>query len=170
MDHPIWFNQSAAVRVPVPRRPKNTSTPQAGCCLQGKSMKNLDSNLNHVTVLLADDAAVIRRTVKRFLESEPAIKVLGEAVNFRETMSMAGALKPDVILLDLHMPDDHVYKPELVKSQLSRCGCRVLAMSLSGDYEKDEESRGLAKSFGAVALLDKSRFYDELIPAILSQR
>jgi chemotaxis response regulator CheB len=129
-----------------------------------------DADLRHITVLLADDAAVIRRTVKQFLETEPAIKVLGEAVNFQEAISLATMLKPDVILLDLHMPDNHSFKPEFVTKQLSLCGSKVLAMSLSGDYERHEDTKVLAESLGAVVLLDKSKFYDELIPAILSQR
>jgi chemotaxis response regulator CheB len=78
---------------------------------------------------------------------------------------MTAALKPDVILLDLHMPDDHAFNPELVKENLS--GARVLAMSLSSDdYESEEETRLLAESFGATTL-NKNKLYDELIPAIL---
>jgi chemotaxis response regulator CheB len=129
-----------------------------------------DSNFNPVTVLLADDADVIRRTVKRFLEAEPSIRIVGEAINFKQTISMAETLRPDVILLDLHMPDGDQFKPAFVKNQLSHCGSRVLAISLSGDYQNDEQCRVLAESFGAVALVDKAKFYDELIPAILRQK
>jgi chemotaxis response regulator CheB len=129
-----------------------------------------ESNLNLVTVLLADDADVIRRTVMRFLEVELSIKIVGEATNFKQTISMAETLRPDVVLLDLHMPDGDQFKPAFVKNQLSLCGSRVLAISLSGDHQNDEECKVLAESFGAVALVDKSKFYDELIPAILSQK
>ena len=118
-----------------------------------------------VTLLLADDADVIRKTLRNFLEEEPAIKLLGEATNFAETISMTAALKPDVVLLDLHMPDDHSFNPEFVKANLS--GARVLAMSLLNDYETEEETRRIAESFGAVGLLDKSKLHNELIPAIL---
>jgi len=90
---------------------------------------------------------------------------LGEASNFAEAISMTAALKPDVVLLDLHMPDDRSFNPEFVKANLS--GARVLAMSLSGDYESEEETRLLAERFGAVAILDKAKLYDQLIPAIL---
>jgi CheY-like chemotaxis protein len=79
---------------------------------------------------------------------------------------MATAMRPDVVLLDLHMPDESVVEPESVKSQLRQCGSKVLAMSLSS-REHDEAARALAESFGAVGLLDKTRFGDELIPAIL---
>ncbi len=118
-----------------------------------------------VTLLVADDADVIRKSLRDFLKKEPAIKLLGEASNFAETISMTAALKPDVILLDLHMPDDHSFNPEFVKANLS--GARVLAMSLSSDYESEEETRRIAESFGAVTMLDKAKLHDELIPAIL---
>jgi chemotaxis response regulator CheB len=118
-----------------------------------------------VALLVADDADVIRKTLRNFLKEEAAIKVLGEASNFAETISMTVALKPDVILLDLHMPDDHSFNPEFVKASL--CGARVLAMSLTSDCESEEETRHLAENFGAVRTLDKAKLCDELIPAIL---
>jgi hypothetical protein len=46
-----------------------------------------------VTLLVADDADVIRRTLRNFLKGEPAIKVLGEASNFAETTSMNAITK-----------------------------------------------------------------------------
>jgi chemotaxis response regulator CheB len=116
-------------------------------------------------VLLADDAAIIRRSVVRLLEEESRVKVLGEAENFSQTISLAMALKPDVVLLDLHMPDDRTFDPAFVKSQLHLSGAKVLGMSLSSG--EDEQSRVRAESLGAVAVLDKAQFGHELIPAIL---
>ena len=120
------------------------------------SVQNLTQQ---VSVLVVDDADVIRKTLRNFLKEEPAIKLLGEASNFAEAISMTEALKPDVILLDLHMPDDRSFNSEFVKANLS--GTRVLAMTLSSD------TRLLAESFGAVTTLDRAKLYDELIPAIL---
>ena len=125
----------------------------------------LPSPSQQVTLLVADDADVIRKTLRGFLKGEPAIKVLGEASNFAETISMAAALKPDVILLDVHMPDDRSFNPEFVKASL--CRARVLAMSLPSDYKSDQETRLLAENFGTVRMLDKTKLCDELIPAIL---
>ena len=126
---------------------------------------SVPSPSQQVTLLVADDADVIRKTLRNFLKGEPAIKLLGDASSFAEVISMTAALKPDVVLLDLHMPDDRSFNPEFVKANLS--GARVLAMSLSGDYESEEETRLLAESFGAVTVLDKAKLYDQLIPAIL---
>ena len=101
----------------------------------------------------------------RLLEVEPRVKVLGEAENFSQAIFLAMILKPDVVLLDLHMPDDQAFVPSFVKSQLQLAGARVLGMSLSSG--EDEVSRVRAESFGALALLDKAEFGHELIPAIL---
>jgi chemotaxis response regulator CheB len=126
---------------------------------------SVPSPSQQVTLLVADDADVIRKTLRNFLTGEPAIKLLGEASSFAETISMTAALKPDVILLDLHMPDDRSFNPEFVKANLS--GARVLAMSLLGDFESEEEIRLLAENYGALRVLDKAKLCDELIPAIL---
>jgi chemotaxis response regulator CheB len=118
-----------------------------------------------VSVLVVDDADVIRKALRGFLKEEPAIKLLGEASNFAEAISMTAALKPDVVLLDLHMPDDRSFHPEFVKANLS--GARVLAMSLASDYASEEDIKLLAENFGAIRTLDKAKLCDELIPAIL---
>jgi len=125
-----------------------------------------ESNQVQVRVLLADDAAIIRNVVSRLLESEPGIKLVGVAGNFSQTIEMAASLKPDVVLLDLHMPDEHLIPPTKVKSELRNSGARVLGMSLSSG-EDDEETRTLAESFGVTRLLDKTQFGRVLIPAIL---
>jgi chemotaxis response regulator CheB len=126
-----------------------------------------EPNGTHIAVLLADDAAVMRKAVLNVLQWEPKIKVVGIAENFSQTIQMATALKPDVVLLDLHMRDDHAFAPALVKSTLSHCGSRVLAMSLCSG-ETDEDSRARAESLGAAVLLDKTKLGNELIPAILN--
>jgi chemotaxis response regulator CheB len=126
-----------------------------------------ESNQAQVRVLLADDAAIIRNAVSRLLESEPSIKLVGIAETFSQTIEMASSLKPDVVLLDLHMPDESLIPPTQVKSELGRSGARVLGMSLSG--EDDEETRTLAETFGVTRLLDKAEFGRALIPAILQR-
>ena len=105
---------------------------------------SVPSRSQQVTLLVADDADVIRRTLRDFLKGEPAIRVLGEASNFAETISMTAALKPDVILLDVHMPDDRSFHPEFVKASL--CRARVLAMSLPSDYKATKRQGFLLKT------------------------
>ena len=57
-----------------------------------------------IRVLLVDDHAIVRDGIRSLLATEPDIKVVGEADNGREGVSMAERLQPDVILMDLVMP------------------------------------------------------------------
>jgi DNA-binding NarL/FixJ family response regulator len=77
------------------------------------------------TLLLADDSEIIRKAVKRLLESEPAIEIIGEATNFAETIQKASELKPDILLLDLHMPDDRNLDAAYVKEHLRPLGSEI---------------------------------------------
>jgi len=115
-----------------------------------------------VRVLVADDSEVIRKAIRGFLKNEATVQVCGESINFEQTIELAASLKPDVILLDLHMPDGNDFEPAFVKSNLLSTS-RVLAMSLP---MKGEDMDILASGYGAAALLDKARLVDDLIPAI----
>lgn len=60
---------------------------------------------NLIQVLIVDDHPVVRRGLRSLLAEESNIKVLGEAVNGREAVELADRLHPDVILMDLVMPE-----------------------------------------------------------------
>jgi len=57
-----------------------------------------------ITVLLADDHALVRRGFRRMLEDDEAIEVVGEAANGDEAIALATSLKPAVIVMDVAMP------------------------------------------------------------------
>lgn len=56
-------------------------------------------------VLLADDSATVRSVIRTFLKNEEEIEVCGEAVDGLDTVEQAQRLKPDLVLLDLAMPE-----------------------------------------------------------------
>ena len=56
-------------------------------------------------ILIADDHHGIRRYVRQALEEENGWEVCGEAATGREAVGMAAALKPDIVVLDLSMPE-----------------------------------------------------------------
>jgi DNA-binding NarL/FixJ family response regulator len=58
-----------------------------------------------IRVLLADDQALVRTGFRMVLEGEPDIEVVGEAANGRQAVHSAGRLRPDVILMDIRMPE-----------------------------------------------------------------
>lgn len=62
------------------------------------------STPNKITVLLADDHALVRQTVAALLKAAGPFKVIGLAQNGREAVKLAQKLRPDVILMDIAMP------------------------------------------------------------------
>lgn len=58
-----------------------------------------------IKVLIVDDHAMVRMGISTYLQVEPDIKVIGTAENGREAVEKAQSLKPDVILMDLVMPE-----------------------------------------------------------------
>lgn len=60
--------------------------------------------MNKITVLLADDHAIVRRGFRRLLEDDPAIAVVGEASDGEEAITLTGELRPRVVVMDAAMP------------------------------------------------------------------
>jgi NarL family two-component system response regulator LiaR len=114
--------------------------------------------INPIRMLLAVDSDVIRRVLSDFLQDEPLIEIVGEAKDFTELLEKALALKPRIVLMDLHMRDEYKFKPEFVRSELQASAGHVLAMS----HFYDDEAVGLSNSYGASLLLDKSKLITEL--------
>ena len=57
-----------------------------------------------VRVLIAEDQALVRRGTSVLLSMEPDMEVVGQACDGIEAVDMAGQLRPDIVLMDLHMP------------------------------------------------------------------
>jgi two-component system response regulator NreC len=83
-------------------------------------------------ILLADDHAVVRNGFRMILSAQEDLEVVGEAANGREAVVMAASLQPDVIVMDVTMP-------ELNGIEAARRVCensprtRVLALSMHKD-------------------------------------
>ncbi|MGH1343308.1 MAG: chemotaxis-specific protein-glutamate methyltransferase CheB [Nannocystales bacterium] len=63
------------------------------------------SELEKLRALVVDDSAYNRRTITSMLQAQPGVEVVGRAINGKEALRMAFSLKPDVITLDLEMPE-----------------------------------------------------------------
>jgi DNA-binding NarL/FixJ family response regulator len=61
--------------------------------------------MDPITILIADDHTLFRTGVRRLLEVEPDLRVVGEAATGREAVDLARSLVPDVVLMDINMPD-----------------------------------------------------------------
>jgi DNA-binding NarL/FixJ family response regulator len=58
-----------------------------------------------IRVLIADDQALVRTGFRLILQSEPDLEVAGEAATGREAVALTASLEPDVVLMDIRMPD-----------------------------------------------------------------
>ena len=59
---------------------------------------------SRVTIIIADDHAIVREGLQMLLQAEPAFQVIGEAVDGAEAVQLVKTLEPDVLLLDVAMP------------------------------------------------------------------
>lgn len=69
---------------------------------------NAHAKANSIRVVLVDDSALVRQGIKAVLTAQtpvPPIEVVGEAANVAEAIATASQLKPDVVLLDIRLPD-----------------------------------------------------------------
>jgi DNA-binding NarL/FixJ family response regulator len=86
-----------------------------------------------ITVFLLDDHEVVRRGVRDLLEAEPDIQVIGEAGTAQSALARIPALRPDVAVLDMRLPDgDGVSVCRDIRSQMPGVACLILT-SFSDD-------------------------------------
>jgi len=114
-----------------------------------------------ITVLLVDDHAMVRQGVKAFLVTQPDISVVGEAGSGEEAIQLVAQLIPDVILMDLIMPNmDGVETTRHVKQVSPRSQIVVLT-----SYHEDEHIFPALKA-GALSYILKDVSADELASAV----
>ena len=115
-----------------------------------------------VRVFLADETDLMRRALRLFLRHRKDIKVVGEASSLPETIEKTTELHPDVIVLDLSMPDkNHVPLAE-IRALLNHTKIIAIAFGIDGLAAE------LAENLGAAKLLDEMELARELVPAILA--
>ena len=114
-----------------------------------------------ISVLLVDDHAMVRQGVKAFLVTQPGLSVVGEAGSGEEAIQLAAQLIPDVILMDLIMPNmDGVETTRRVKQVSPRSQVVVLT-----SYHEDEHIFPALKA-GALSYILKDISAEELAAAV----
>ena len=115
-----------------------------------------------IRVLLVDDHSVVRAGLKSVLSATPDIMVVGEATNGREAIAAVEHLKPDVVVMDLSMPD--VDGIAATKEIIANGHTRVLILSMHAE----EDYLVPAMEAGASGYLVKTYADKELVNAIRS--
>lgn len=88
-----------------------------------------------IRVLIADDHTIVRSGVRLLLEAEADMEVVGEALDGREALDLAESLQPDVVLMDITMPEmDGLEATREIKTRFPQINVLVLTMHRSDEY------------------------------------
>ena len=116
-----------------------------------------------IKILLADDHTIVRQGLKLILSSHADLQVIGEAANGREVLELAEKLKPDVVLMDVAMPElNGIEATRRLASVSPRTKVLVLSMHKEAVYVRE-----ILKA-GARGYILKDAIDTELISAIQS--
>src|SRR3989440_12915405 len=130
----------------VRRRPKKPGSTEAG---------------NPVRVLIADPEQGFRRYLRRILERQPDLKVVGEAADGEEVVRVAHQLEPDVVLVDIDLRGTDAFDAtQRIKARLP--GTKVMMLSVL----EGEVYRKAAAKHGADAFLLKTAEISQFLPVI----
>ena len=114
-----------------------------------------------IRVLIADDHSVVRQGLRMFLELEPDMDLVGEASNGHEAVVMARQFNPDVVLMDLLMPEmDGIAATEAIRQELPDTQVVALTSVLEDQAIFD------AIRVGAISYLLKDTESDKLCEAV----
>jgi DNA-binding NarL/FixJ family response regulator len=117
--------------------------------------------MKKLRILLADDHKIVREGLRTLINSQPDMQVVGEAANGREVLVKARELKPDVVVMDLSMPElNGLQATERLKTE--RPEIKVVALTA---HEDESYLRQLCK-VGAAGYVLKRSAGDELVKAI----
>ncbi|HEX9015408.1 MAG TPA: response regulator transcription factor [Chloroflexota bacterium] len=114
-----------------------------------------------IRVLIVDDHAIVRKGIRALLDLQAELEAAGEAANGREAVEMAERLRPDVVLMDLVMPEmDGIEATRQISASLP--DARILVLT---SFAADDKVFPAIKA-GALGYLLKDSGPEELVQAI----
>lgn len=116
---------------------------------------------NTINILLVDDHSIVRQGVKLILENEPSFKVAGEAGCADDALIEAAHCKPDVVIMDLHLP-----ATDGIEASRRILAVHTAAKIIVLSAETSPEIINRALQAGVSGYVEKSSAGDELIRAI----
>ena len=114
-------------------------------------------------VLIADDLPRTRDGLRALLSTLPEIEIVGEAADGREAVQLVEAVQPDVVLMDVRMPEmDGLDATQLIKTSWPET--KVIVLTIHASYQME------ALAAGADAFFVKGASTEELLKAIVCER
>jgi two-component system response regulator NreC len=118
-----------------------------------------------IRILLVDDHAIVRSGLRMLLESQADLLIVGEASTGRQAVQLALELLPDIILMDVSLPD--ISGVEATR-ELQRAGCRSSVIALT--IHEDEQFFFEMLQAGAAGYVPKRAAPEDLLGAIYQVR
>jgi len=116
-----------------------------------------------VRIVIADDHPVIRRTVRAILDAHPRLEVIAEAVDGRKAVEEAEKLRPDVVVLNVSMPElNGLDAAREIKLKVPESAIVILSSHADSRLIED------AKRIGARAYVAKTKAGKDLVKAVLA--
>jgi DNA-binding NarL/FixJ family response regulator len=113
-----------------------------------------------IKILIADDHAILRQGLKRILDAEPDMTVIGEASTGIEAVKRTRQLKPDIVIMDISMPEQDGI--ESLRQIVKTVSSRVVILSVHLEHQVISE----AVAAGASGYLAKDSLDTELVSAV----
>lgn len=117
--------------------------------------------MSTVRVLVVDDQAVFRRLMSAVVAVTEGFVVVGEAASGEESIAAAGALRPDLVLMDVNLPGID----GIEAARRLRADARTATVVLLSTYDEDDWD-GQVQECGAVAYVAKSTFGPDTLSAV----
>jgi len=116
---------------------------------------------NPIRVMVVDEHGMVRKGIIAYLKNNPDLHIVGEAQNGREAVELCEQLQPNVILMDLQMPEmDGITATRIIRKQYPHI--QVVALTSFPDRDKVQD----ALAAGAISYLLKNVSGDDLAEAI----
>ncbi len=119
------------------------------------------TNKINTTILIADDHRVFREGLRSLFENEEIAPVLGEAENGKECLELVKELNPDIILMDIDMPEMNGIEASKRILEINP-KAKIIILSMHGDYDYYEQMVFI----GVKGFIQKSSGIDEVISAV----
>jgi DNA-binding NarL/FixJ family response regulator len=127
--------------------------------------KNKESIMNTLKVLLVDDYDRLRSSMASYLSGQSGVEIVGEAANAIDAVEQAGKLQPDLVLMDLDLPEGGGFEAmQEIKRRAPQT--RVVILSPHGS----EIYRRMAWRHAADGFIDKGSIKRDLLAVIFSEQ
>jgi PAS domain S-box-containing protein len=158
------------ITAPLVTRTSKTTFAEAFDEAEGRGRKTRaedgqDASRGVISVVVVDDHAMVREGLCTLIDSDPRLRIVGQASDGAEALIVLETTRPDVVLIDLNMPKMNGI--EATREIVSRWpGVSVIGMSMHGD---EVTARSMTEA-GACAFLAKAGDADEMLDTIIGAR